>query len=202
MADARRSIGAQRNPDSERAILDAARDLLAEEGLAGFSIEAVARRARAGKPTIYRWWPDKTRLLLAVYAGLKDDMEHPTTGTLAGDVRGFITHLFQFWGDTPAGAVIRSIIAEAQTNTEASAAFLQFHRERNAETAARFWQHGIPHDQAAAIAEIAVSYAWGQLLTGRRPSDAQIARLTEILIKGVGCSGEFSCTKIHGTDMG
>ncbi len=72
MADARRSIGAQRNPDSERAILDAARDLLAEEGLAGFSIEAVARRARAGKPTIYRWWPDKTRLLLAVYAGLKD----------------------------------------------------------------------------------------------------------------------------------
>ena len=68
---ARRSIGAQRNPESEKAILAAARELLAEEGLAGFSIEAVARRAHAGKPTIYRWWPDRTRLLLAVYAEFK-----------------------------------------------------------------------------------------------------------------------------------
>lgn len=186
MAEGRKSIGAQRNPASEKAILDAARDLLAEEGLAGFSIEAVARRARAGKPTIYRWWPDRTRLLLAVYSGLKDDMQHPDTGTLDGDVRGFISHLFEFWGDTPAGAVIRSIIAEAQTNADASAAFLQFHRERNAETSARFARHGLAVDKAAAIAEVAVSYAWGQLLTGRRPTEAQIARLAEILIRGVG----------------
>lgn len=186
MAQARKSIGAQRNPASEKAILDAARDLLAEQGLAGFSIEAVARRARAGKPTIYRWWPDRTRLLLAVYAGLKDEMVHPDTGTLEGDVRGFIAHLFAFWSGTPAGPVIRSVIAEAQTNAEASAAFLAFHRERNAETSARFARHGLALDKAQAIAEIAVSYAWGQLLTGRRPNDAQIARLTEILIRGVG----------------
>ena len=186
LSPSRKSIGAQRNPASEAAILAAARDLLAEEGLAGFSIEAVARRAHAGKPTIYRWWPDKTRLLLAVYAGLKDDLQHPETGALEGDVRAFITHLFEFWGDSPAGPVIRSIIAEAQTNEEASAAFLAFHRERNAETATRFARHGLATDKAAAIAEIAVSYAWGQLLTGRRHNDEQIARLTDILIRGVG----------------
>src|SRR5690554_2407569 len=61
------SIGARRSPETETAILDAAEALLREGGLAGFSIEGVARRARAGKPTIYRWWPNKTRLLLDVY---------------------------------------------------------------------------------------------------------------------------------------
>ena len=45
---ARKSIGARRNPDSCEAILEAAEAVLAEAGYAGFSIEAVARRARAG----------------------------------------------------------------------------------------------------------------------------------------------------------
>ena len=63
----RRSIGARRNPASEEAILDAAEAVLRENGIAGFSIEAVARRARAGKPTIYRWWPHRTALMLDVY---------------------------------------------------------------------------------------------------------------------------------------
>ena len=54
IADAgRKSIGARRNPDSADAILDAAEAVLAEAGYAGFSIEAVARRARAGKPAFY-----------------------------------------------------------------------------------------------------------------------------------------------------
>ena len=62
----RRSIGSRRNPETQEAILEAAEALLLEGGVAGFSIEAVARRARAGKPTIYRWWPNKTALLLEV----------------------------------------------------------------------------------------------------------------------------------------
>ena len=48
----RTSIGARRNPATEEAILQAAEAILQEGDLAGFSIEAVARRARAGKPTI------------------------------------------------------------------------------------------------------------------------------------------------------
>ena len=65
--EGRRSIGARRNPESAEAILEAAEAVLLESGYAGFSIEAVARKARAGKPTIYRWWPSKAALLLDVY---------------------------------------------------------------------------------------------------------------------------------------
>ena len=179
---ARRSIGAQRNPASEKAILDAARDLLAEDGLAGFSIEAVARRARAGKPTIYRWWPNRTRLLLAVYAGVKADMPRTDTGTLEGDVRGFIASLLAFWRDTPAGAVFRSVLAEAQGNPEARAELDAYHHERSQDTARDFARHGIALQDAHRLTELAVSYAWGRLLVDRLDVDAaEIDRVAALL---------------------
>ena len=188
---ARKSIGAQRNPDSEAAILTAARELLAEEGLAGFSIEAVARRARAGKPTIYRWWPDKTRLLLAVYQGLKAEVPESDTGSLEGDLRAFLTNLFTFWRTTPAGPVFRSILAEAQTDSAAGAAFAEYHSARLARTAQGFARNGLPLEKATLLTELAVNYAWGQLLSGRLdPGAVEIADVAAMLING--------CRAVHG----
>jgi AcrR family transcriptional regulator len=116
----RTSIGAQRSPESRDAILQAATEIITEVGLAGFSIEAVARRARAGKPTIYRWWPSRGALLLAIYELQKPDLQMPDTGVLEDDIFLFLRGLISHWRDTPAGAIYRSIIAEAQSN-EASA---------------------------------------------------------------------------------
>jgi AcrR family transcriptional regulator len=47
-------------------ILDAARRLFMERGLAGASIDEIARLARAGKPTIYARFPTKEALFTAV----------------------------------------------------------------------------------------------------------------------------------------
>jgi AcrR family transcriptional regulator len=56
--------GRPRSAESERAILQAALDLLAEgQGPATISIAAIARRAGAGKDTIYRRWTCKEDLL-------------------------------------------------------------------------------------------------------------------------------------------
>lgn len=190
MAAGRKSIGAQRNPESEKAILTAARELLAEEGLAGFSIEAVARRAHAGKPTIYRWWPDRTRLLLAVYADFKEQMRPFDSGSLEGDVRAFISNLLAFWRESPAGPVFRSILAESQTDSEASAAFAEYHHERAALTAAAFARHGISQEDARVLTELAVNYGWGQLLANRLdPGDAEIARVAGMLVRGIRTEG-------------
>ena len=182
----RRSIGAQRNPESEKAILKAARDLLAEEGVAGFSIEAVARRAKAGKPTIYRWWPDRTRLLLAVYSEFKEGMKPFDTGTLEGDVRAFITNLLAFWRESPAGPVFRSILSASQTAPAASAAFAEYHYGRSERTAAAFAKHGIAMEDARLVTELAVNYGWGQLLADRLdPGAEEIARVAKMLTAGV-----------------
>lgn len=55
-ADARRK-GPRRSEASQAAILDATRSELSENGWRKFSVDKVAKAARASKQTIYRWWP-------------------------------------------------------------------------------------------------------------------------------------------------
>src|SRR5580765_4854755 len=111
----RKSIGARRNPDSAEAILEAAEAVLVEAGYAGFSIEAVARRARAGKPTIYRWWPSKAALLLEVDQRGKRG-HAPDTASLEEDLVGLLENLFAHRRKTASGSVFRSLVGGAQSD--------------------------------------------------------------------------------------
>jgi AcrR family transcriptional regulator len=56
--------GRPRDPEVDRKILEAAILLFGEHGWAGFSVEAVAKRAGVGKASIYLRWPTKEALLL------------------------------------------------------------------------------------------------------------------------------------------
>ena len=169
----RRSIGARRNPASQEAILDAAEAIIAEQGLAGFSIEAVARRAKAGKPTIYRWWPNKTQLLVDVYKRLKRSVDQVDTGTLRGDCIAFLETLFSYWA-SGAGSVFRSIVAEAQNDASAAEALRLYHAERSRVTARLIERAGTRGELAEGVDPLVVSellsaYAWQVTLTGRQP---------------------------------
>lgn len=187
----RRSIGAARNPDSHEAILAAAEEIFCEAGYAGFSIEAVARRARAGKPTIYRWWPSKAHLLLDVYTRLKSSrMPDPDTGTLEGDIRTFLTELVRFWsGNT--GGVYKSLIAEAQADPKAAEALQAYSIERTRHTAGMFERakaRGEMRDDADSLAasDLMSAYAWKLLLTDRLADQAEIIdKVTSILVRGL-----------------
>lgn len=171
--DARRSIGARRNPASQEAILDAAEAILREDGIAGFSIEAVARRARAGKPTIYRWWPNRTTLMLDVYKRFKNARTFPDTGTLRGDLVAFLENqLLGFWKDRLCGTVYRAVIAEAQSDADAAAALYAYQAERKAVAVqmidlAKARGEVSAEVNGALIVDLIVSYAWHQLLLGR-----------------------------------
>jgi AcrR family transcriptional regulator len=189
--EARRSIGAKRNPASEEAILEAAAAILAKAGPAGFSIEAVARRARAGKPTIYRWWPSRTALLLDVYQRQKMDIGHDDTGTLEEDVFRFLKGLFAHWRDTAAGLVFRTVLAEAQTKAEAAealAAYAAGRRRQTGEIFARARSRGEtrPDLDPEMAAEMLGGYAWSHLLTGRLDvDDATLREAARLLADGV-----------------
>ncbi len=85
-----RPLDASRDSD----ILEAALDVLAEEGYDGMTIDMVAARAKAGKATLYRRWPSKTELVLDAVACMKttniDYADLPDTGTLRGDLVAMI----------------------------------------------------------------------------------------------------------------
>jgi AcrR family transcriptional regulator len=60
-----RAPGRPRSREADAAILEAALDLLIERGAQATSIEQVARHAGVTRATVYRRFPDKTRLLIA-----------------------------------------------------------------------------------------------------------------------------------------
>jgi AcrR family transcriptional regulator len=64
--------GRPRSVAVDDAILDAALELVAQDGIGGFSVEAVATRAGVGKATIYRRWPSRTDLLNAAFTHLSE----------------------------------------------------------------------------------------------------------------------------------
>lgn len=178
---ARPSTGARRNPASADAIRQAAADILAEDGYARFSIEAVARRARAGKPTIYRWWPSKAALLLDVYHRQKHGVVTPDTGDLVEDLTAFLDSLFRHWRDTPTGPVFRSVIAEAQSDESAAEALGAYMEERFAQSA-QMVERALRRGEIAAhvdprlAIELVVSFAWCRLLTGRLDMETAAVR--------------------------
>jgi AcrR family transcriptional regulator len=90
-----------RRERSDQAILDATRELLAEAGVRGLTIEGVAARSGVAKTTIYRRWRDRDELALAA---VWDDL---TSGLLAprdvGDTRKELLAFLE-----PVIAVLRS----------------------------------------------------------------------------------------------
>ncbi|PZU82597.1 MAG: TetR family transcriptional regulator [Shinella sp.] len=190
-APARRtSIGAQRNPDSEEAILAAAESILIEEGFAAFSIEAVARRAKAGKPTIYRWWPSKAALLLDVYHRQKQDMSVADSGNVRKDLALFLKGLLSFWRGN-GGAIFRSVIAEAQSDPATLEALRNYLLDRWRQMGAilqRAQERGeIKRDiDPELLIEVLSGFAWTRLLTGRLDcSDAEIDAVVDAVVSGI-----------------
>lgn len=59
--------GRPRSTDSETAILESAYRLMAANGLASTSIDAVARESGVSKMTIYKWWPSREALLIDAF---------------------------------------------------------------------------------------------------------------------------------------
>jgi AcrR family transcriptional regulator len=78
----------RRGPALQEALLDAAWTELTERGYDDMTIDAVAVRAGTSRAVLYRRWPNKQELVLAVLAHQvgKDVVVTPDTGTLRGDV--------------------------------------------------------------------------------------------------------------------
>jgi len=60
--------------------------LLTRDGYDGLTIEAVAVAAEVGRPTIYRRWPDKAHLVLAIVSRAGGRRSLTDTGSLRGDL--------------------------------------------------------------------------------------------------------------------
>lgn len=94
--------GPGRPPDlgKRQAILEAAREVLAEVGYTSMTIDAVAQRAGSNRVLIYRVWDTKLALAADALFGAMGEFDVPDTGSLEDDLRAFIAqHVERMSGD-------------------------------------------------------------------------------------------------------
>jgi AcrR family transcriptional regulator len=113
--------GRPRRTETTSAILDAALELWMERGYHSVSIDAVAARAGVSKPTIYRRWPNRQQVLVAVSQRFVPPGEVADLGSFRDEVAAFLRERADLYGN----AGIRRILASA---VAASSEDEDFHR--------------------------------------------------------------------------
>lgn len=114
--------GRKRSVEAERAVLDAAYDLLLREGLQATTVEAIASRARVSKATIYKWWPNRAAVIMSAFLReARDALPYPEELEPEAIVERLHTMALEFQGAI--GSMIRALIAEGQSDPEIALAF-------------------------------------------------------------------------------
>jgi len=137
MSDAEKRLrGRPRDSDIDRRVLEVARDLLAAEGFAATTIQAIARGAAVRSSAIYRRWPSRIELIEeAIFPGL-DDVAVEPTGDLRRDLERFVAAYRSVVG-TPAGlAALPALLSTYHSGAD------------RREPAARAWRSARPQFRA------------------------------------------------------
>ena len=120
----KRARGRPRDLAAKETILRAARALLDEGGPGAVTMEAVATRAGVGKPTVYRWWPDRHAVVMAALmsATPSTGSPAPSGATAIEALRGQLREIAMRFA-SPTGRHITSMLAAADAESELARAF-------------------------------------------------------------------------------
>ncbi|MCW3063746.1 MAG: hypothetical protein JWN32_918 [Solirubrobacterales bacterium] len=106
------------------AILDATRELLAELGVQGLTVEGVAARAGVAKTTIYRRWRSKDELALAVLIDMVEQfVSVPDLDDTRDELVAFVESAVRILGTTLMGRVMRGLVSDLAADPELARAF-------------------------------------------------------------------------------
>ena len=183
--------GRPRSAVAQRAILDAARDLLISEGFAGLRLEHVASRAGVSKATIYRRWGSKEELCLAVL----DELASPhivikVTGDTRQELLAATTNAMRAVTDTPFGPVIEALLSQIAMNPSLGDPFratvVQGRRDEVRRAVARGIARGdLRSDADTELAtELLVGPVYFRLMFGGELTDAVAERVVDAVLRG------------------
>jgi AcrR family transcriptional regulator len=152
--------GRPRSERARRAIIEAAAELLHEQGLRAMTIEAVAVRANVSKKTIYRWWRGKSALALDAFYGewsSASDELMPDTGTVLGDLRLRARATVRLMKSKRLGPTLAALLAEAQVDAELAEAFHDHVLEPLRDEARRIFRRAIARHELPPETDVEVA---------------------------------------------
>ncbi len=174
-------VGRPRSEKSRNAIIDATDALLNEGGGAGLTVEAVARRAGVGKPTIYRWWPTLADLVLDVLLR-QADAAIPVVryGSLRETLRPFLLLSVRSINQG-AGSHLRFLMSQAQLDEAFRVRFRTHFTARRRAVLKSIFEQGVERGDVSAdqnldiLVDLVFGAMWYRLLTGHAPLDQSFA---------------------------
>jgi AcrR family transcriptional regulator len=185
----RRRLGG-RSARVRTAVLAAAVEELAASGMAGLSIQAVARRAQVHKTTLYRRWGSREALVLeALRQQARENVPVPDTGDLREDLIRLATAAVR--NAVANEPILRASISELAHNTAVAEVTRQFWQERLAldgHIVHRAIERGeIPPgtDASAVIEGVLGPLHLRFLISGRPASRRTIVCTVELVVRGL-----------------
>jgi AcrR family transcriptional regulator len=150
-----------------------------EVGYAGVTVEGIAARAGVGKQTIYRWWGSKADVLMDNYTtDAREELAPVETGHIDQELRDYLRKLAEFLTQAPAGAVLTSLIGQAQHDKDMAGTFRRDHLAAQLDRERDILSRGIERGQLPpdldvdrALAELLGPVYYRVLVTGE-PVDA------------------------------
>jgi len=191
--------GRPRDADVDRRVLDAAWDLLHAGGYAALNMDEVAGRAGVAKTTLYRRWPTKDHLAIAVAARILGEVPIPDTGDVRRDLTDFIAAQAASLGrlrlaGNPDGAGSAGLVAElaaaAARHPDIGALvrglFARRHDLARARLRRASEREGLRRDiDHEVMIDQLVGPVWYQILVTGGPADRSYAeRLVEAVLDG------------------
>ena len=108
---------------SHAAIMNTVYTLLQEKSVRDLTMEEVAKRAGVGKPTLYKWWPTKSSLVLAMLCErMAPNLERTSDRTAEESLRFRVRSLIDAFKG-PFGKIVAGLIAEGQGDPAIRQAF-------------------------------------------------------------------------------
>lgn len=119
-----------RGDGARQRMLRAALEVLDEDGLPGFTMEAVARRAGASKATLYRRWPTVGALMIDAMDATFQPFPAPDTGDVRTDVAQLLTTFVAMLENTPFPRLMAAFIDAAERDATLAALHADLTRRR------------------------------------------------------------------------
>lgn len=171
--------GRPRDPRTQEAILAATRRLLVEVGYDQLSIDAIAREAGMGRPTIYRRWPSLVHIVFdATFGSRSDDGDGPApSGDFPTDLRQFVRHVLRFWSEPVVAAAALGILAESRRDAEMHIRTRQVLDEQDRAGFGALMRSGVEQGLVRPDLDVEMLY---DLLVGTTFYSAQVLRRNDI----------------------
>jgi AcrR family transcriptional regulator len=109
----------KRRARTERVLLDATRELLAEAGFGNLTVEGVAARSGVAKTTIYRRYRSRTDLALAVLLDMVDDVStRPYRKDTRSELTALVDRTVELMSTSLLGPVMMGLVSEVAADPE------------------------------------------------------------------------------------